>query len=101
MHASSVERLFYRILRVRNSTIVLKSLQLGIVENGDPHSRVRCMPKSLIQIFEDGLGAHDRGLTCDDNPHPPGTPEHQAWEEGCLSALGIAGGTETDSNDGS
>jgi hypothetical protein len=47
------------------------------------------MPLSLIVAFEEGLTARDRGLTCDDNPYPAETPSHAAWDEGCLSRLGL------------
>jgi hypothetical protein len=54
------------------------------------------MSKSLVEIFEDGLLARDRGLTCDDNPYPKGSPEYQAWDEGCVSSLGGDDGGKTD-----
>jgi hypothetical protein len=45
--------------------------------------------KSLIEIFEEGMTARDRGLTCEDNPYWCDTPEYQAWDEGCTSSLGL------------
>jgi hypothetical protein len=48
------------------------------------------MTKSLVELFEEGLTARDRGLTCQDNPYPAGTVEHEVWNEGCLSAYGLA-----------